>query len=197
MARPSTISREKIVEAARTLFLREGINASTQAIARAAGVSEGSIFKRFSTKDDLFEAAMGVPKLEFVAGFSQRVGCGEIREQLVDVCLELVAFFRELIPSVMMVWARGSNPVEAMRSSDHPPPLVILRALADYLAAEIELGRLSARDPELTARVIVGSLHNFAFLETVGVYLKAPIEDRPFCEDLIGLLWDGVAPEQS
>jgi AcrR family transcriptional regulator len=50
MARPSTIFNQQILDAARAEFLAHGFTkASTVDIARRAGVSEGSIFNRFST----------------------------------------------------------------------------------------------------------------------------------------------------
>ncbi|MCU1279386.1 MAG: Transcriptional regulator, TetR family protein, partial [bacterium] len=60
MARPTTISDESILEAARAVFLEHGLAATTAEVAKRAGVAEGSIFKRFATKAELFKAAMKV-----------------------------------------------------------------------------------------------------------------------------------------
>lgn len=54
MARSRSITDEQILEAARAVFLEDGFSASTLEIARRAGISEASIFKRFSTKENLF-----------------------------------------------------------------------------------------------------------------------------------------------
>ena len=59
MARPTSIKDETIVAAAREVFLERGIQATTAEVAERAGVSEGSVFKRFKTKSELFRAAMG------------------------------------------------------------------------------------------------------------------------------------------
>jgi len=54
LARPlSSDKRKMILEAATRLFAEEGLNASTSRIAKAAGVSEGTIFTYFATKDEL------------------------------------------------------------------------------------------------------------------------------------------------
>ncbi|MEL6856690.1 MAG: TetR family transcriptional regulator, partial [Cyanobacteria bacterium J06607_13] len=42
MARPRKITIEQILEAAQAVFLEKGFGASTQEIASAAGISEGS-----------------------------------------------------------------------------------------------------------------------------------------------------------
>jgi len=60
MARPVTIQTERILEAARRVFMKHGYGASTAKIAKAAGVSEGSLFKHFQTKCNLFLAALEV-----------------------------------------------------------------------------------------------------------------------------------------
>lgn len=50
--------RAQIIEAAITLFGRHGFKgATTRALAEALGVSEGTIFKHFPTKSDLYAAA--------------------------------------------------------------------------------------------------------------------------------------------
>ena len=58
MARPVSIQNEAILEAARRVFMQHGYGASCARLARAAGVSEGSLFKHFKTKAALFMAAM-------------------------------------------------------------------------------------------------------------------------------------------
>ena len=60
MARTARITEERILEAAREVFLAEGFGAQTAKIAQRAGVSEGSIFKRFATKEALFYVLLAV-----------------------------------------------------------------------------------------------------------------------------------------
>ena len=58
-----TEKREKIVQAALQLFAKEGYNAtSTSKVAKAAGVSEGLIFRHFKNKEGLLEAILDVGK---------------------------------------------------------------------------------------------------------------------------------------
>ena len=51
-------NRERIVASARTLFAREGIDASVEAITRAAGVGTGTFYRHFPTKEDLVDAVL-------------------------------------------------------------------------------------------------------------------------------------------
>jgi AcrR family transcriptional regulator len=63
--------RERIATAAVDEFARAGVRKATMAaIAKAAGVSTGNIYRYFSTKDDLFDA---VVTDEFVGRFTQLI----------------------------------------------------------------------------------------------------------------------------
>lgn len=54
MARPrSEDKKQALLEAAATAIAQSGIAASTALIARGAGVAEGTLFRYFTTKDDL------------------------------------------------------------------------------------------------------------------------------------------------
>ena len=54
MARPkSEDKKQALLAAATAAFAQSGIAASTSAIARSAGVAEGTLFRYFATKDDL------------------------------------------------------------------------------------------------------------------------------------------------
>lgn len=71
-----TEKQEKILEAALVLFAKEGYNAtSTSKVAKAAGVSEGLIFRHFGNKEGLLQAI-----LEF--------GADKLKDLVVDIVME-------------------------------------------------------------------------------------------------------------
>jgi AcrR family transcriptional regulator len=49
-------NRAKLLQAAAAVFESKGVNASTEEIARAAGVGVGTVFRHFPTKEHLLEA---------------------------------------------------------------------------------------------------------------------------------------------
>src|SRR5712672_4020978 len=49
-------NRERVLEAAKGVFSQGGPEASLEAVARAAGVGIGTLYRHFPTREDLFEA---------------------------------------------------------------------------------------------------------------------------------------------
>lgn len=207
MGRPAIVDTEELLRVARELFLAQGFAVTTAAIARRAGISEGSIYKRFATKEDLFFAAMGFPpEPGWAAGLAERAGQGEIRQAMTDLFLALIDFFRELIPRTMMMWscrALAQNPGLFQRPDS--PVRKSITALAAYLEREIALGRLRRANPEAMARVLLGAAQNFVFYEMMGIDLRAaPAPTAPGTADLppateaptaiIDLLLHGLLP---
>ena len=202
MSRPSTITDEQILSPARELFLEKGIRATTSEVAKRAGIAEGSIFKRFKTKGDLFRAAMR-PQLEearWLATLATSTGKGDVRDTLYRAGLEAMEFFRTLMPLMMMSW---SNPDDSDGScvnpnfGPNPPALRALKTVSGFFEAEMRAGRLRRHDPEILARVFVGSIQNYVFFEMV---LKAhdelPLPEESFLRGLIQLLWKGADPRR-
>jgi AcrR family transcriptional regulator len=199
MARPPRITDAQILAAAREVFLERGFTATTAEVARRAGVAEGSIFNRFKTKPELFHAAMrpDVEEPPFFRMLERRVGKGgDVRATLHDLGAEMLAFFRRILPLIMMAW---SNPTPAGLPSilavPDPPPLRILRRLAEFFAAEMRAGRLARRDPEVLARVFLGSIQSYAFVELLlQARAEAPLPRETYLRGLVDLLWTGVRP---
>jgi AcrR family transcriptional regulator len=196
MARPVTIKDETIVAAAREVFLERGIRATTAEVAQRAGVSEGSVFKRFKTKTKLFRVAMGesVVSHPFLDDLPARVGRGDIEESLFELGMEIVGFFRELIPRMMMAWSNpGPNGLPAAISGPNPPPVVAVKQLAGFFEAEMRAGRVRRHDPEMLARTFIGALHHFAFFEllhqTDG---ELPMPAETYVRGLVSLLVGGM-----
>ncbi|GAA4492649.1 TetR/AcrR family transcriptional regulator [Actinoallomurus oryzae] len=55
---PGEATRARLLDAAATLFYREGTSVGIQALAKAAGVSKRSMYELFASKDELLTAAL-------------------------------------------------------------------------------------------------------------------------------------------
>jgi AcrR family transcriptional regulator len=195
MARPTVIDDQTILEAARDVFLAMGVGATTARVAERAGVSEGTIFKRFKSKENLFVAAMAVDleDLDFTKTLPSRVGNGVLQDHLYEVSLSAIAFFRRLVPLVMMSWSHPSSRAhEAPPGRDHPA-VEGFRQVEAYFEGERRAGRLRSVDTEVLARIFVGGLWHFAAMEVLqGAREKRPMSPEAYCRSLVDILLRGV-----
>ena len=196
MPRPKTITDEQLLDAARKVFLSKGYSGSTVHIAREAGVSEGTLFKRFPTKVALFRAALGLPACQALDGLHERAGQMEVRENVAFVGRGLLSFVRELIPRVMAMASAGAmTNMQAHLRDEGSPIRTILIGLRDYFSLEMDAGRIATRDPMVLAQTVIGTLYNHAFLETMGINTEQHRHDEAFLQEWIAILWGGIAPE--
>src|SRR5262245_41182946 len=153
MVRPAVITESQILEAARNVFLERGITATTAEVAKRAGIAEGSIFKRFRTKVDLFRAAMQptMDDPEWLRSLGSQTGSGDLQQTLVTVGHQAIEFFRQIMPLHMMNW---SNPACARQIGDadtpvNSPALRALKRVTAFFEAEMRAGRMRRHDPEI------------------------------------------------
>jgi AcrR family transcriptional regulator len=69
-------NRAKVLEAAETVFAARGTSASTEEVAREAGVGIGTVFRHFPTKEALLEAVF-VAQLRRLAGEAEALASAE------------------------------------------------------------------------------------------------------------------------
>lgn len=198
MARPITISDERILDAARAVFLEQGIAATTAEVAKRAGVAEGSIFKRFATKAELFKAAMQVEfdDPDFLRTLVAARDEDDPRETLFQVGMQAVAFFRRIMPLVMLQFGTGKKGVLPEQVlGPKSPPLRALKTVAAFVERQIRAGRMRKHEPEIVARMLLGSIQSYVFFEIVlRAQQKMPLPVEEYLRGLINVLWTGVEP---
>ncbi|MCC5638033.1 TetR/AcrR family transcriptional regulator [Nostoc sp. CHAB 5844] len=208
MARKPKITNQQILEAAREVFLQQGFGGSTVEIAQLAGISEASIFKRFSTKEELFFAAMGLPERPlWIKELENLCGTGNLKENLIQVCLQILEFYSEVLPRFMMLCSRGNTLPEPCNRTQQGP-MQDVKVLTSFLEREISLSRLRPINTKIVAHILVGTLMNYVLLEQIP--LSQPrcatelVKDFD-CENqsnvvfswvqsLIEAIWVGIAP---
>ncbi len=198
MGRPAIVSTEQILEVARELFLSQGFGVTTAAIARKAGVSEGSVFKRFATKEALFFAALGIPEQAWLTQLPGRVGQGDVRENLAQIVVSIIGFYRELFPRMIMLWSCRAMAAQGEMWKDVPesPPMRVLKALTQYLEGEMQAKRLRQANAEVVARAALGSAQSFVFFEMTGLKPGGETHAAEFARELSDVLFLGLVPPQ-
>jgi len=195
MTRPTQIDTGHLLKTARKMFLSKGYKVSTAEIAHEAGISEGSIFRRFSTKADLFRAAMGFPEFDLEEIIDNLPEKNDIRENLTILLTRLLDFQRQVIPRIIMMWSNPALvPTESMHPLENAPPWKTLKVLKRFLAAQAGAGRLNIKDLDVTARTVMGATHSYAFMEFMEAKAGQKGKEQDFAAQLVELIWEGIAP---
>jgi AcrR family transcriptional regulator len=186
MARPRTIDVAGVVDAARDVFARHGLRRALMSdIARAAGVSVGTLYNIATSKDALFlaiflepadlaEQALPLPipapaeLVERVSGRLTRAvalpaqAAALLRPRADDPGTELHALIAERYDAIAQNWKLLSAVEQTAR--DIPEVAVLyydqgrgnqINELARYLALRIAAGQLRDVDAKATARFII------------------------------------------
>lgn len=187
MARPRLIQDDELLAAARDVFVRRGIAASTRAIARRAGISEAVIFQRYRTKQDLFFAAMAPPPPD--VDLPPPAPGRDPAARLSDIAEGVLDYFRRLMPSLLLL-ASHPNFDYARFARRHPD------APAHRLGADLEawLRRAGVADSGPAATALVAMLHSLALFERLGVHGGS--FSRKAVRSMVRRIWRGLAPDR-
>ena len=180
-----TDTRDRILAAARAVMLSKGlVRATTKEIARAASVSEGTLYNHFANKEELFLYTLNQQPSGFITlmrGLHERVANEPVQSVLVEVARSALDFYAEAIPMGASFFAdpellarhrellqqRGAGPQRANE------------AVAAYLQAEQRIGRVRADvDLEAAAYMLLGAIYQYVYWRQ---FLGRP--EQPDAED--------------
>ena len=152
---PEPAKRRQILEGARRVFLAAGFDgASMGEIAKAAGVSKGTLYVYFDSKEALFEALTRVERGRLAEVlFTLDEGDPDIRgvlHRLGDSFLELMAR-PDHVSSVRMVIGTTEKFPRFGRSFYDAGPRWGAERLRAYLDRQVAAGRLAIDDTDLAA----------------------------------------------
>ena len=198
MARTKTITDEQILEATRVMFRRHGFAATTSQIAEEAGISEGSIFRRYASKQELMVCALGISRPRWIELAAELRGDERpLPEQLTELVTALLDFFIENIPKMTAMMACGHEMRRDMLRSPDAPPVLGLKALANYFALLRADGRIRMADPEILARMLLALTHHYAFAEFAGLNEILPMPRETYARGIVDSLMRGIGPENN
>jgi AcrR family transcriptional regulator len=199
MARPASIRDETLIDAARAVFVQRGVTATVEEVARRAGVSTGTVMKRFGSKHALFNAAMSVEEpMAAITGLLLDTADRAALERLATAALGRL---RQVVPMILQGGtARGAAGTHPDLKGPNPKPVQAITFLASLFQREMKAGRMPARDAEVLARVFIGSLWHRAELEHLLGSANPPLDDSRFIRGLVDVIWpeapkDTIAPQ--
>ena len=183
MARPKSIDDETLLESARETFLELGPSVSTQELARRAAVSEGTLFKRFGSKLELFQEAMRVPRVEgqpWLEKMLLRAGEGDLESHLRELALGLGRHIDESLPAMQTIHRHGGLTAAQVRElcgEDEPSQLTMIARFRALFSREMELGRMREGSADTYADLFIGAVvHHCHVRLYFGEYLSEDLE---------------------
>lgn len=195
MSRPATIRDEDLLDAAREVFLERGILATTADVAARAGVSEGTLFKRFGSKTALFHQAVRTEEL--ARAYTRAVletGAELQGEAWVRALVrETLRFMYQLVPIVLVSSSGGNEPSPDMRGPE-PPPVRTRRPLSAELSRRMKAGELRQRDARLIVEMIFGTCWHEVHMGLTMPDVERGRTDEQFVDGLAEILWSSLAP---
>jgi len=193
-------TRARLIEATRSVVREVGYaHASTRAIARAAGVAEGTIYRHFPDKASLFFAAVlesNAPVVAWVVTMPARAGEDTVEANLTDAATRLAGLRDQIIPLELAIAADpelAAQRRQAMAAAGTSLPPGPPEAVAAYLAAEQRLGRIRADlDPREAAEVFLGMLFALGAMPGLGEEALSPVR----IASAVRLIVRGLQPGQ-
>ncbi len=181
--RKGAATREQLVDATERLMCEGGLSAvTTQSVARACGLSEGTIYRHFSSREELIvttlrERLPGEFKTH-VDALSAGAGRVPLDQNLGAFISGLLPIFATVAPSLGMLAADPTLAAKNAESlcADGKGPRLLIDQVAEYLRAEQRLGRVAAG---INVRATAGLLVALCFYRSLMAHL--------FDEDPIGL----------
>jgi len=161
-----SLKRRQIMDGARSVFLGAGYDgASMNDIARAAGVSKGTLYAYFESKEDLFEAIIRAEYAQAAERLCIFRESDNVREALTDFGFRLMSRMCEpdtMAFSRVVVAAAGKFP-NVGRAFYNAGPLYGATRLADRLAKFEAAGVLRVPDPERAAWQFVDLCQSYVY----------------------------------
>ncbi|MFE1232813.1 TetR/AcrR family transcriptional regulator [Streptomyces sp. NPDC058745] len=190
-----TATRTKLVDTTIRLVSELGYaKTTTRAIAQAAGVAEGTLYRHFPDKATLFAEAVlqqNQHVVDWIDTLPARAGTGTVKANLTDCLTHLAALRADILPLELAILtdpelARVAPPPGALPG---PPG-----RLAEYLRAEQALGRLRVdADPDHSAVVLLALLFGMAMHPPMPPG-QSSLPSLPGIADAVDLILKGLAP---
>lgn len=153
-------SDAEILAIARACFFEEGPAVPTMLIAERVGVSQGTLFKRFGTKEQLLFAALEPPNMNRLMTLL-RAGPddADLQPQLRVIAEEVAIALEVLAPGLSVLRCSGYSAARIFKEKGESGAPQVRRELGGWLSRAQEQGRIRDGNPEMMGMLLLGALH--------------------------------------
>jgi AcrR family transcriptional regulator len=181
IAAEDSAKRRQIVQGAREIFLAKGFDAASMSdIARAAGVSKGTLYVYFENKEQLFHAIVHDEcELHAEAAFDLDHSSHDVEAVLTRLGSAYLGFLcnAEKASALRTVAAIADRMPEIGRLFYETGPAVGIAKLADYFKAQNEAGVLAVEDCTVAAAQFLDSCKSTLFMPVLFNFSGTPQPD--------------------
>ena len=174
--------RRQIIEGARAVFLSRGFDAASMGdIAKAAGVSKGTLYVYFKDKDELFAAIVQSECFMQAEGvFDFDHADHDVENVLLRLGKAFVNKFANpsRMSSLRAVIAVAERMPEIGRKVYETGPAIGIAKVAAYLQAQVDAGVLVIDDCEVAAAQFIESCHATMFKPVLFNFGPPPTRER-------------------
>lgn len=161
--RADSAKRRQILDGARRVFLAQGFEgASMNEVARAAGVSKGTLYVYFANKERLFAAIVDEERVEHVQDiFTFAEHEADIEAVLTRIGTALARFLTQprMVSSMRVVMGIAERMPELGREFYEKGPCFSRGRLAAWLDRGVAAGNLAIPDTQLAASQFLEMMH--------------------------------------
>jgi AcrR family transcriptional regulator len=199
----TTKTQQQLLDAADQIIRERGVaRATTKEIAKAAGVAEGTLYKHFERKEDLFLALFRqrVPAEYKEAISEHQAGTGSLRANLTAIALAGMRHFEQLVPLMVAFFADADSHarLQAFLQETGGGPQRVYANVAAYLTEEQALGRVNRHVTPLSgAALLLGPCWQLVFLRQFLGTNPVAVSEEQFVDELVQALLSGLAPTES
>jgi AcrR family transcriptional regulator len=193
MGRPKIIEDNQLLAIARDVFREHGHTATTRHVAKAAGISQAALYKRYENKDALFIAALTLNAPNLSALSEIRTAGRTPPAYLAIFAARAKDHFRHAMPSILSHAAHPKYGREMMgqihrhNRAGEMSAMLVLR-----LETWRKEGLTRALPPRVFAHAFIHALHSMAMVEVLSGE-DVSIASRPAeMRALVDLFWRGL-----
>lgn len=186
-------TRQKIIDATMSLIRDKGyVATTTKDIAKAAGVNECTLFRKFENKKDIV-----------LSGIDQEKWRGNINDDVFknvqwDLQSDLKFFMTEYMKRITPDFVNLSIGLRAPQLYKDTEPMIMkvpqtfISSLTDYFKKMAELGKISNIDPESTAITIFSSTFGYTFLKASFNNRLTNVEQEEYIKKSVEIFCNGI-----
>ncbi|MDO5351036.1 MAG: TetR/AcrR family transcriptional regulator [Lachnospiraceae bacterium] len=182
----------KIIDAAMNLVMERGYSSTTtKDIAKAAGINECTIFRKFKGKKEIILSAMELPEWNPCLKAQDFPVCGDVEQDLVSFAK---TYMRKVTPQMVKVSIGLRTP--ELYGETAPGilkvPQTFKKVLLDYFLELQSQGRLKGMDAEVLAAQFLSMNFGFVFLDASFGKQLFGICKEPYIEDSVKVFIHGI-----